>query len=66
MLLDPRLAELLLRWEQHRIDGAEITPGDLCRECPELLDDFLEKLLSVQNTLHPLYPTPPESSALAV
>jgi two-component system sensor kinase len=56
MLLDPRLAELLLRWEQYRIEGVEVPAEELCRDCPELLDEFLEKLLSVQNTLHTLSP----------
>jgi two-component system sensor kinase len=61
MLLDPRLAELLLRWEQHRIDGVKVPPEELCRNCPELLEEFIEKLLSAQNTLATFFPATPGS-----
>lgn len=34
---DPRIAELLDRWEDLLEKGQQITPEELCRECPELL-----------------------------
>jgi serine/threonine protein kinase/tetratricopeptide (TPR) repeat protein len=37
MSTDPRLDELLLRWEEQRRQGHDTDPEELCRDCPELL-----------------------------
>jgi tetratricopeptide (TPR) repeat protein len=37
---DPRLSELLLRWEELRDQGRPAAPEDLCRDCPELVEEL--------------------------
>ena len=41
MIVDARLADLLLRWEQLRAEGQSVTPEELCRDCPELVEDLI-------------------------
>jgi WD40 repeat protein/tRNA A-37 threonylcarbamoyl transferase component Bud32 len=41
---EERLEELLDRWEQTREDGSRPSPEELCRDCPELLEVFRERL----------------------
>jgi hypothetical protein len=41
---EERLEDLLDRWEQSRADGSRPTPEELCRDCPELLETFRERL----------------------
>ena len=59
MLLDPRLADLLLRWEQHRVQGQAITPQEMCRDCPELTEQLVDRMSALQ-TSHSLHSTPDE------
>jgi tetratricopeptide (TPR) repeat protein len=68
MSADPRLVELVLRWEEQRDQGQEATPEELCRHCPELLEDFrraiaglraLGPLLSTVGDPAPIPPAPP-------
>src|SRR5262249_1932872 len=40
---DP-LSELLFRWEQHRRQGLRISPEELCREHPELVDEVSRRV----------------------
>jgi WD40 repeat protein len=40
MFLDPRLEDLLLEWEERREQGREAAAEELCRHCPELLNDL--------------------------
>src|SRR3970040_1117539 len=35
---DPRLTDLLVRWKELKRQGQLVTPEDLCRDCPELLE----------------------------
>ncbi len=44
MSREDRLAELLERWEGTPSAGASQTAEELCRDCPELLDEFRELL----------------------
>ncbi|MGD9644859.1 MAG: transporter substrate-binding protein [Pirellulales bacterium] len=44
---DPRLGDLLLRWERNRRKGEEVAPEELCRDCPELLAAFRERLAAL-------------------
>ena len=60
MLLNIPIANLLLRWEKLRARGQNITPQELCRECPELLEELVNKLSSLQTTIHSIYGTPKE------
>jgi serine/threonine-protein kinase len=38
--IEARLSELLERWDEHRRQGQTVSPADLCRDCPELLQDL--------------------------
>ncbi len=60
MLLNTPLANLLLRWEQLRAKGENVTPEELCRDCPELLGELVNGLSSLQTTIHSLHGTPQE------
>ena len=62
MLLDPRLADLLLRWEQLRVQGQVITPEEMCRDCPDLTEQLLDRTTALQ-TSHSLHSTPDERGA---
>ncbi len=62
MLLDPRLADLLLRWEQLRVQGQVITPEEMCRDCPDLTEQLLDRMTALQ-TSHSLHSTPDERGA---
>lgn len=44
---DPRLGDLLLRWERNLRKGTRVTPEELCRDCPELLDTLRERLAAL-------------------
>ncbi|MHB1426347.1 MAG: WD40 repeat domain-containing serine/threonine protein kinase [Gemmataceae bacterium] len=44
MAVDDRLVELLLRWEELRDQGQVISAEELCRDCPELLDEVRRRL----------------------
>lgn len=41
---DPRLLDLLLRYEELIAQGQRATPEALCRDCPELLPEFRRRL----------------------
>src|SRR5690348_7476055 len=65
MSADPRLVDLVLRWEEQRDQGQDISPEELCRDCPELLDDLRRGIASLR-ALKPLLstvnePAPPAS-----
>jgi serine/threonine protein kinase len=62
---EDRLGELLLRWDEMRRQGRDVSAGELCADCPELVDEVrrrigvvrdLEPILNVEPT-H-LVPTP--------
>jgi hypothetical protein len=38
--MNERLIELVLRYEEACEQGQQVTPEELCRDCPELLDDL--------------------------
>src|SRR5215472_14202738 len=44
MAVDDRLVELLLRWEELRDQGQLISAEELCRDCPELLEEVRRRL----------------------
>ena len=60
MILDPRIAQLLLRWEELRGEGQTVSPEELCRDCPELLHELVRGLHGMQTTCHSLDSTPQE------
>ena len=62
---EDRLGELLLRWDELRRQGRDLSAGELCADCPQLVDELrrrievirdLEPVLDVEPT-H-LLPTP--------
>ncbi len=52
MSVDERLEDLLLRWEELQEQGQLVTPEELCRDCPELLDELRRRIQELQ-TLNP-------------
>src|SRR5262245_25600015 len=43
-----RLGDLLLRWEELHERGEPVTPEELCRDCPELLDELRRRVRALQ------------------
>src|SRR5262245_11978949 len=43
-----RVADLLLRWEELSERGESVTPEELCRDCPELLDELRRRIRALQ------------------
>ena len=43
-----RVADLLLRWEELSERGEPVTPEELCRDCPELLDELRRRVRALQ------------------
>src|SRR5262245_35905225 len=42
------ISELLLRWEELRDQGQSITAEELCRECPELLNEVRRRMQALE------------------
>ena len=40
----PQLGELLKKWEESRCRGHELSPAELCRDCPELLNTLAQQI----------------------
>jgi serine/threonine protein kinase len=56
MATSDRIAELLLQWEEAKNQGNFLTPQQLCKNCPELLDDVtrcIQELQSLERKLSP-------------
>lgn len=47
MLPTQQLSDLLLRYEELRQTGQSITPEELCRECPELVDEVCQRIAAL-------------------
>src|SRR5438552_12488222 len=50
MAIQNRLGELLLRWQELRNHGQSITPEELCRDCPELVNELRRRIQALQAT----------------
>jgi serine/threonine-protein kinase len=64
---DPRLADLLLRWEELRDQGQSVSAEKLCVECPELLPELrrrIQALVSLESMLR-TEPAAPGMEALS-
>jgi serine/threonine protein kinase/Flp pilus assembly protein TadD len=48
-LNEDRLGELLLRWDELRRQGCDVTAVELCTECPELLEELNRRIEAVRN-----------------
>jgi serine/threonine protein kinase len=44
---DPRVSELLLRWQELRQEGQSVAAADLCAECPELAEELQRRMETV-------------------
>jgi len=64
MVFDPRIAHLLLRWEELRSQGRILSPEELCRDCPDLLSEIVKGLHGLETTCHSLDSTPQHSEAI--
>jgi WD40 repeat protein/predicted Ser/Thr protein kinase len=49
MSVDERLGELLLRWEELKERGQPVAPEELCRDCPELLEELRRRIQELQS-----------------
>jgi hypothetical protein len=47
MEIDPHVAELLLRWQELRQQGHNVTATELCADCPELAGELQRRLETV-------------------
>src|SRR5262249_20514563 len=44
-----RVEDLLLRWEELSERGEPVSPEELCRDCPELLDELRRRVSALQD-----------------
>jgi WD40 repeat protein/tRNA A-37 threonylcarbamoyl transferase component Bud32 len=49
MSVEERLADLLVRWEEQKEQGQPVTPEELCRDCPELLDELRRRIQALES-----------------
>src|SRR5947207_579914 len=47
MVNDPRVSDLLLRWDEHRRQGQLLSAEQLCADCPELLEHVQARMQAV-------------------
>src|SRR5262245_38674601 len=60
-----RVEDLLLRWEELSERGESVTPEELCRDCPELLDELRRRVRALQ-ALGPALTCPPTADTAAL
>jgi serine/threonine protein kinase len=60
-MVEDRLNSLLLAWQEQQLQGRDVAPADLCRDCPELAPELARRIavLSQINNLLPSGDTPP-------
>jgi hypothetical protein len=61
---EERVNSLLLVWQEHHLQGHDLTPADLCRDCPELAPELEQRIqvlhhLSMLMQLHRTRATAP-------
>jgi serine/threonine protein kinase len=47
---DDRLADLLIRWEELRDQGREVSAADLCQDCPSLAEPLARRIAALRGT----------------
>jgi len=47
---EDRIAELLLRWEELREQGQDVSAADLCRDCPQLAAALARRIAALKAT----------------
>ena len=45
---ESRLDGLLIAWEERRERGEEASPEELCRDCPELIDELRRRIRELE------------------
>ena len=55
---EDRLGEMLLRWDELRRQGRDLSAGELCADCPELVDE-LRRRIEVVRDLEPVLDVEP-------
>ncbi len=60
MPIDSRIHELLSMWESARARGETPTPEELCRDCPELVDE-LKRNIPLLESADRILQTPKDS-----
>ncbi len=58
---EDRLGELLLRWDEFRRQGRDLSAGELCADCPELVGE-LRRRIAVVRDLEPVLDVEPTHS----
>ncbi len=48
MTPEPRVSELLLRWQEARERGQNLAAEELCQDCPEHLDEIRRRLQALR------------------
>src|SRR6266566_7798455 len=48
MSVEPRLTELLMQWEELRLQGQTVAVEELCSDSPELLDELQRRIRALQ------------------
>lgn len=48
--MDDRIAELLEKWEEAADQGEELSVEELCRECPELIEELRWRITALKRT----------------
>ena len=69
MTNEMRLQELLARWEQARERGEPVTPEELCRHHPELLEEFSREVRGLERLAQILAiseGSPPQNSSMSL
>jgi hypothetical protein len=59
---EPRVSDLLLHWEELREQGRPVPVEELCRDCPELLDELRRRVRALE-ALDPLLGPRPKPAA---
>jgi serine/threonine protein kinase len=52
MSTDPRLSELLVRWENLQQQGQSLSAEELCADCPELVAELKQQIQALQSVNH--------------
>jgi hypothetical protein len=50
MIEQDKLEDLLDQWEAGRNQGQDLSPSELCRDCPELAEDLASEIRALKAT----------------
>jgi serine/threonine protein kinase len=49
---EERLNSLLSAWQDHQLQGRDLSPAQLCRDCPELMDELARRIAVLRQMNH--------------